>query len=119
MDAKRITRRRDQSLSRSLAVVAMPRSLKTTRRCWKDATVPVLPNRTLGAETDTDIPQVEAETLMAPYHAPEDAERIVPSLGHALRPLNAPNAHYCASHSPIWCKVVKIGGRQNERETAG
>jgi hypothetical protein len=29
--------------------------------------------------------QLEAETLMTPYHAPEDAERIVRSLGHALR----------------------------------
>jgi hypothetical protein len=60
-------------------------SHKTSRRCWKDAAVPVLRNRALGAETDTDILQLEAETLMTPYHAPEDAERIVRSLGHALR----------------------------------
>jgi DEAD/DEAH box helicase domain-containing protein len=60
-------------------------SHKSSRRCWKDAGVPVLRNRALGAETDTDILQLEAETLMTPYHAPEDSERIVRSLGHALR----------------------------------
>jgi hypothetical protein len=58
---------------------------KATRRCWKDTAVPVLRNRTLGAETDTDILQIEVDTLLTPYHAATDAERIIRSLGHALR----------------------------------
>jgi hypothetical protein len=60
-------------------------ALRESRRCWKDAATPVLRNRALGAETDTDILQIEAETLLTPYHAAKDAERIVRSLGHALR----------------------------------
>lgn len=45
----------------------------------------MLRNRALGAETGTDILQIEIETLLTPYHAPEDVERIVRTLGHALR----------------------------------
>jgi hypothetical protein len=60
-------------------------SYKANSRCWRVDTAPVLRNRALGAETGTDILQIEIETLLTPYHAPEDVERIVRTLGHALR----------------------------------
>jgi hypothetical protein len=45
-------------------------SYKTATRCWKtDAAAPVLRNRALGAETVTDILQIDISTLLTPYHA--------------------------------------------------
>jgi DEAD/DEAH box helicase domain-containing protein len=58
---------------------------KTSDRCWKQNTAPVLRNQALGAETDTDVLQIEIETAFTPYHAMDDRERIARSLGHALR----------------------------------
>ncbi len=58
---------------------------KTTEKCWKQNTAPVLRNQALGAETDTDVLQIEIETAFTPYHSTDDAERIARSLGHALR----------------------------------
>jgi DEAD/DEAH box helicase domain-containing protein len=84
-DTERSTGDGRQSLPPGFESHAPLWSYKTTRRCWKDSAAPVLRNRALGAETDTDILQIEVETLLTPYHAPADAERIVRSLGHALR----------------------------------
>lgn len=61
-------------------------SSKPTSRCWRSGTTPVvLRNRSLGAESDTDILQIELDTLMTLYHSLEDARRIVITLGHAMR----------------------------------
>jgi DEAD/DEAH box helicase domain-containing protein len=58
---------------------------KVSGRCWKPNTAPVLRNQTLGAETDTDVLQIEIETALRRFHPPDDGERIARSLGHALR----------------------------------
>jgi DEAD/DEAH box helicase domain-containing protein len=85
-DTERSTGEGRQGLPPGFETHAQLWAYKAKSRCWKtDSTTPVLRNRTLGAETDTDILQIEVDTLLTPYHAPADAERIVRSLGHALR----------------------------------
>ena len=54
-------------------------------RCWKANSTPVLRNQALGAETDTDVLQIELETAFTRFHSPGDSERIARSLRHALR----------------------------------
>jgi len=54
-------------------------------RCWKPNSAPVLRNRALGAETDTDVLQIEVETMLTKFHSLADSELISRSLGHALR----------------------------------
>ena len=61
-------------------------SYKTNNRCWKNAnTAPVLRNRALGAETNSDVLQVEVNTMFTQYQQPGDSELIVRTLGHAMR----------------------------------
>ena len=61
-------------------------SYKTNTRCWKNAnTAPVLRNRALGAETNSDVLQVEVNTLFTRYQQPGDSELIVRTLGHSMR----------------------------------
>jgi hypothetical protein len=61
-------------------------SRKPTSRCWRNANAaPVLRNRGLGAETDSDVLQIEVNTLFTRYQQPGDSELITRTLGHALR----------------------------------
>jgi DEAD/DEAH box helicase domain-containing protein len=61
-------------------------SYKPTSRCWRNANAaPVLRNRSLGAETNSDVLQIEVNTLFTRYQQPGDSELIVRTLGHALR----------------------------------
>ena len=77
-DIERSTGEGRQALPPGFESHAQLWAYKAKSRCWKtDSATPVLRNRTLGAETDTDILQIEVETLLTPYHAPADAERIV------------------------------------------
>jgi hypothetical protein len=46
---------------------------------------PVLRNRSLGAETNTDVLQIEVNTLFSRYQQPGDSERIARTFGHAMR----------------------------------
>lgn len=57
----------------------------SSQRCWKAETTPVLRNKYLGAENNTDVLQIEVKTMLTPYHSVADSERIVHSLGHAFR----------------------------------
>ena len=56
-----------------------------SQRCWSDQATPVLRNKFLGAENNTDILQIEIQTMLTQYHSILDGERIAHSLGHALR----------------------------------
>src|SRR5277367_234659 len=58
---------------------------RANARCWKPNSAPVLRNRALGAETDTDVLQIEVETMLTKFHSLADSELISRSLGHALR----------------------------------
>jgi DEAD/DEAH box helicase domain-containing protein len=61
-------------------------SSKTNNRCWNAKnTTPVLRNRSLGAETNTDVLQIEVNTLFSRYQLPGDSERIARTFGHAMR----------------------------------
>jgi hypothetical protein len=61
-------------------------SYRTNSRCWKNANVaPVLRNRQLGAETNSDVLQIEVNTMFTRYQQPGDSESIVRTFGHAMR----------------------------------
>ena len=61
-------------------------SHRATHRCWSaQNTAPVLRNRSLGAETNTDVLQIEVNTLFSRYQHPGDSERIARTFGHAMR----------------------------------
>jgi Lhr-like helicase len=61
-------------------------SYRANSRCWRNANgAPVLRNRTLGAETNSDVLQVEVNTMFTRYQQPGDSELIVRTFGHALR----------------------------------
>lgn len=57
----------------------------SSQRCWGAQGTPVLRNKFLGAENNTDVIQIEVQTILTPYHSTSDGERIAHSLGHALR----------------------------------
>lgn len=57
----------------------------SSQRCWTSNATPVLRNRFLGAENDTDVLQIEVQTMLTPHHSRLDSECIARSLGHALR----------------------------------
>lgn len=61
-------------------------SFRTNSRCWKNANIaPVLRNRQLGAETNSDVLQIEINTMFTAFQQPDDSERIVRTFGHAMR----------------------------------
>ena len=61
-------------------------SHRAAHRCWNaQSAAPVLRNRSLGAETNTDVLQVEVNTLFSRYQQPGDSERIARTFGHAMR----------------------------------
>jgi DEAD/DEAH box helicase domain-containing protein len=61
-------------------------SQRTTHRCWTaQNAAPVLRNRSLGAETNTDVLQIEINTLFSRYQQPGDSKRISRTFGHAMR----------------------------------
>lgn len=61
-------------------------SYRPNSRCWRNANgAPVLRNRSLGAETNSDVLQIEVNTMLTRYQQPGDSELIVRALGHALR----------------------------------
>ena len=61
-------------------------SHRSSHRCWSvQNTAPVLRNRSLGAETNTDVLQIEVNTLFSRYQQPGDSERIAKTFGHAMR----------------------------------
>ena len=61
-------------------------SHRATHRCWNaQNTAPVLRNRSLGAETNTDVLQIEVNTLFSRYQQPGNSERIARTFGHAMR----------------------------------
>ena len=60
-------------------------SRKFSQRCWSSNVTPVLRNKYLGAENDTDVLQIEVQTMLTPHHSRDDSERIARTLGHALR----------------------------------
>jgi hypothetical protein len=55
------------------------------QRCWASDATPVLRNKFLGAENDTDLLQIEVHAMHTPNHSRPDSESIARSLGHALR----------------------------------
>jgi hypothetical protein len=57
----------------------------SSQRCWASDATPVLRNKLLGAENDTDVLQIEVQTMLTPHHSRLDSECIARSLGHALR----------------------------------
>jgi hypothetical protein len=61
-------------------------SHRASHRCWNaQNTAPILRNRSLGAETNTDVLQIEVNTLFSRYQQPGDSERIARTFGHAMR----------------------------------
>jgi hypothetical protein len=58
---------------------------KLSQRCWTAGVTPVLRNKYLGAENDTDVLQIEIQTMLTPYHSRDIGDRIAHTLGHALR----------------------------------
>lgn len=61
-------------------------SYRPNSRCWRNTnSAPVLRNRALGAETNSDVLQVEVNTIFTRYQQRSDSELIVRTLGHALR----------------------------------
>jgi hypothetical protein len=58
---------------------------KLSQRCWTAGVTPVLRNKYLGAENDTDVLQIEIQTILTPYHSRDIGDRIAHTLGHALR----------------------------------
>jgi DEAD/DEAH box helicase domain-containing protein len=61
-------------------------SHRATHRCWNAQNKAlVLRNRSLGAETNTDVLQIEVNTLFSRYQQPGDSERIARTFGHAMR----------------------------------
>ena len=61
-------------------------SHRATHRCWNvQNAAPVLRNRSLGAETNTNVLQIEVNTLFSRYQQPGDSERITRTFGHAMR----------------------------------
>ena len=61
-------------------------SHRATHRCWNaQNTAPALRNRSLGAETNTDVLQIEVNTLFSRYQQPGDSERIARTFGHSMR----------------------------------
>jgi DEAD/DEAH box helicase domain-containing protein len=59
-------------------------SEKASTHCWKNGEG-VMRNQSLGAETNTDVLQLDVLTGLSPFHAKEDACVIATSLSHALR----------------------------------
>lgn len=61
-------------------------SSRSNSRCWRNTNdAPVLRNRGLGAETNSDVLQVEVNAMFTRYQQPADSELIVRTFGHALR----------------------------------
>jgi hypothetical protein len=59
-------------------------SEKASATCWSNGEG-VLRNQSLGAETNTDVLQLDVLTALSPFHAKEDARTIATTLSHALR----------------------------------
>ncbi len=57
----------------------------SSQRCWSLDATPVLRNKYLGAENDTDVLQIEIETMLTPHNSRLDGERIAHTFGHTLR----------------------------------
>ncbi len=59
-------------------------SEKATATCWKNGEG-VLRNQSLGAETSTDVLQIDVLTALSPFQKGEEAHKITTTLSHALR----------------------------------
>ncbi len=59
-------------------------SEKASSKCWSNGQG-VLRNQSLGAETSTDVLQIDVITAMSRFHSKSDARKIATTLSHALR----------------------------------
>lgn len=59
-------------------------SEKASDSCWKNGEG-VLRNQSLGAETNTDVLQIDVVTALTPFHAKDVARKIATTLSHVLR----------------------------------
>jgi len=81
---RRWPRRWPQESTRGFESHAPLWARKLSQTLLDSGVTPVLRNKYLGAENDTDVLQIEIQTMLTPYHSRDIGDRIAHTLGHAL-----------------------------------